>query len=112
MDSAKAMHEEKLLADARNSLLKHYSSKSTNQTAIILALAVAFFSVMGFYLNIQFTSNWQRILFLTLTVIPISFGVFRAAGRLISWGELAASIMCVRMLEEWETHERMKNGIT
>lgn len=103
-----------LVEDARNSLLAHYSSKSTNQTVIILGLAVVFFTVIQLIsalnlhaLNLQL--RWLGIPFLAFSLGLIIFLVTRAIGRLLYWGELASAVMLVK-LAEWDVIENLLNS--
>jgi len=93
-----------LVEDARNSLLAHYSSKSTNQTVIILGLAVVFFTVIQLIsaLNLHALNLQLRrlgIAFLTFSLELIMFLVIRAIGRLLYWGELASTVMLVSLAD-------------
>lgn len=88
-----------LVEDARNSLLAHYSSKSTNQTVIILGLAVVFFTVIQLSSTLNLQLRWLRIAFLTLSLGPIIFLVIRAIGRLLYWGDLAGAVILVDLAD-------------
>jgi hypothetical protein len=87
--------EKELIENARNSLLAHYSSKSTNQTAILVGLAIALFADIQVYINMSL--KWEGILFVVPTMGLIIFIGLRAICRLIGWGDLASSIMKVKM---------------
>jgi hypothetical protein len=89
--------EQNRIEDARNSLLAHYSSKSTNQTAILLGLAIVFFTVIQVALIIS--SKWERIWFLVLSAGFIIFIGTRAVGRLIAYGELATNVVHVKIAD-------------
>jgi len=90
--------EQNRIEDARNSLLAHYSSKSTNQTAILLGLAILFFADIQVAL-IMFPSKWERIWFLVLSAGCIIFIGMRAVGRLIAYGELATNVVHVKIAD-------------
>jgi hypothetical protein len=99
--------EEKLEADARNALLAHYSSKSTNETQILLGLAVAFFAAVQAYSAFVFPSTGVKIAVFTFILGFILFLVFRAIGRLVYWGGLADAIAFVGMLGEVVTQRNL-----
>jgi hypothetical protein len=89
-------------------LLQHFSSKSTNQTTIILTAALALFA---FFQTLQLAKDWPEwthpfyeILVLTLLL----FIALRACGRLILWGKLATLILVVKP----ENEEILAEGIS
>jgi hypothetical protein len=87
------------LEEARNSLLQHYSSKSTNQTVILLGLAVAFFTAIQAYSALDFLLRWEKIAFLVSVLAIIIFLLIRQVSRLIYWGELATASVIVEILD-------------
>jgi hypothetical protein len=101
--------EQRLVEDARNALLAHYSAKSTSQTAILVGLAVALFADVQAYiaLDISFRWEWERIAFLTVSVGLTTFFILRAISRLIYYGELASAITVVKMYEAEFTRKRL-----
>jgi hypothetical protein len=95
--------EKELEADARNALLAHFSSKSTNETAVLIGLAVAIFADFQAYDAFKFLLPWQKITFLTLSLGMLAFFVIRQLSRLISWGQVADAILIVKMQSSKET---------
>lgn len=95
--------EEKLEADARNALLAHYSSKSTNQTAVLIGLAVVMFADFQAYSALDLPQIWQKITFLTFSLGIIAFLLIRQLSRLIIWGKMADAVLCVKMASTEET---------
>jgi len=87
------------LEEARNSLLQHYSSKSTNQTAILLGLAIAFFTAIQAYSALDFLLRWEKIVFLVSALAIIIFLLIRQISRLITWGELATASTIVEIID-------------
>jgi hypothetical protein len=100
--------DEKLEADARNVLLAHFSSKSTNETTILIGLAVVFFADIQAYSAFNFPLIWQKITFLTLTLGIIAFFVIRQLSRLICWGQLADAVViaAIKSKEETDTWQK------
>jgi len=97
--------ERQLVQEARNALLKHYSAKSSNQTVILVTIAIALFS---FSQTVQYVNAWPSpltnlyyLVFLTL----ISFLTIRSLGRLFYWGQYAGLIFDVRMVSEKEVEK-------
>jgi hypothetical protein len=103
MEAKNARSEEEFEADARNVLLAHFSSKSTNETAILIGLAVVFFADIQIYSVFNLPLPWQRITFLTLSLGMLFFFVIRQLSRLISWGQVADAILIVKMKSSKET---------
>lgn len=90
----------------RNSLLQHFSSKSTNQTALLLGFAIA---LVSFSQTTQYVGRWPsllRNLYYLLFPTAFSYLFIRSLGRLFVWGRLADAILKVRMLEEEEIMKR------
>ena len=88
-----------LIEDARNALLSHYSSKSTNQTAVLLGLAIVFFADIQAYSALNMPPKWEQIVFLVPSVGLIIFVGMRAVGRLIVYGELATNVTHVKIAD-------------
>lgn len=97
--------DERLTQDARNVLLRHYSSKSTNQTAIILTLAIIFFSFVQALPYAEVLPNSLVNPFVVLFLAALSFLAIRALSRLFLWGKMAGTILYVRMLTKKELEE-------
>lgn len=97
--------DERLTQDARNVLLRHYSSKSTNQTAIILTLAIIFFTFVQASRYTEVLPNYPVNLLVVLFLAALSFLAIRALSRLFLWGKMAGTILYVRMLTEKELEE-------
>jgi hypothetical protein len=89
--------EKELEADARNALLAHYSSKSTNETAVLIGLAVVIFADFQAYSAFNFPQTWEKITFLIFTLEIIIFFIIRQVSKLITWGQFADAIVCVKM---------------
>lgn len=100
----------KLEADARNALLAHYSSKSTNETAVLIGLAVVIFADFQAYSALDFLQIWQKITFLTLSLGIIAFLIIRQLSRLIIWGKLADAVLCVKVASAGETETWLGKG--
>jgi hypothetical protein len=84
---------EQLENDARIALLNHYSSKSTNQTILLLTLAFIFVTFVQLALNMGVVKDY---------VLLAGFWAFaglgvRQFGRLLYWGELGTAITRVKM---------------
>jgi len=99
------MTEKQLEQDARIALLSHYSAKSTNQTIIILTIALVSLSFFGV---ISSDMPLRDYLLFSGFVALIYFGV-RAIGRLIIWGELGTTIIHVGMIGESEVERQLKS---
>lgn len=97
--------DERLTQDARNVLLRHYSSKSTNQTAIILTLGIIFFSFVQALPYTEVLPNFLVNPFVALFLAALSFLAIRALSRLFLWGKMAGTILYVRMLTKKELEE-------
>jgi len=98
--------DKRLTQDARNVLLRHYSSKSTNQTAIILTLGIIFFSFIQALRYVEAFPNWAASLIVVLILPTLMFLTIRALSRLFVWGKIAGTVLYVRMLN----FEELKNG--
>jgi hypothetical protein len=105
-ESHECNKRQEFIKDARNSLLAHYSSKSTNQTAVLLGLAVAFFADVQVALNISL--KWAKIAFLVYSVTLIVLIGIRAIGRLIMYGELASGVTQTRLATTNVTNDRLR----
>jgi uncharacterized membrane protein len=90
--SEQQRHVEKIVEDARNALLAHFSAKSTAQTAVLVGLAVTLFADFQAYSALRLPYAWQRITFLTFTLGAIIFFILHAIGRLMFYGELATQV--------------------
>lgn len=107
--------EDEVIAEARNCLLTHFSSKSTNQTAILVGLAVAFFADIQAYDALHFPLNCERITFLTVSLGIIIFFVTYAIRRLIYWGQMASAVIRVEAKNEdddfkkWMESQKLKS---
>ena len=89
-------NQEQLKQDARIALLEHYSSKSTNQTIIILTIALVFFTFLG-VLPSDFPS---RDYFLIIAFGGMLWLAVRAVGRLNYWSEHSDAILYIDALNE------------
>jgi hypothetical protein len=107
MEAKNGSSQQELEADARNALLAHFSSKSTNETAILIGLAVVFFADIQIYSVFNLPLIWQKITFLTLSLGMLAFFVIRQLSRLISWGQVADAILIVKMQSSEETKTRL-----
>jgi hypothetical protein len=97
--------KEQLEQDARIALLAHYSSKSTNQTIIILTIALVSLSFIG----VTSSDNPVRdYLLISGFCIFLYFGL-RAIGRLIIWGQLGTAIIHVGMIAEKEVKRELQS---
>ena len=103
--------DENLEADARNSLLAHFSSKSTNQTAVLIGLAVVFFADIQAYSAFNLPLIWEKITFLTLTLGIIAFFVIRQLSRLICWAQQADAVIIVEMKSKDETKTWLEKNL-
>lgn len=103
-------NEDELIAEARNCLLTHFSSKSTNQTAILLGLAVAFFADIQAYNVLGLPLLWEQIAFLTVSLGAIIFFVIRAVGRLVYWGLMAGIVFRVKAADNNDVIEWLNVG--
>jgi hypothetical protein len=99
MNAKNGDDDRNLVEDARNALLAHFSSKSTNQTVVILGLAVVFFAVIQSIGALNLQLRWLRIAFLTFSLGLVIFFVIRAIGRLLLWGELAGAVIRVNLAD-------------
>lgn len=97
--------DERLTQDARNVLLRHYSSKSTNQAAITLTLAIIFFSFVQALPYTEVLPNDLVNPFVALFLATLSFLAIRALSRLFLWGKMVGTILHVRMLTKKELEE-------
>ena len=93
-------NDPKLVEDARNALLAHYSSKSSNEAQILLGLAVALFALIQAYSVFSFLPVFLRNASLTWGLGIIAYLIIRQTGRIVYWGELADAIMLVGMVNE------------
>ena len=96
--------------DARNALVAHYSSKSSNEAQILLGLAVALFALIQAYSAFSFLPVFLRNASLTWGVGIIAYLIIRQTGRIVYWGELADAIMLVGMVREDVVNQAL-NGI-
>lgn len=115
MEVKNGSNEQKdLEEDARNALLAHYSSKSTNQTSIILGLAIVFFTFVQIALALDFPVRWQTILFVISGLGFFVFFVIRAMSRLIHWGNLASAILSVQIkskeIDDWIAKHKLEEN--
>jgi hypothetical protein len=95
--------EKELLENARNALLQHYSSKSSNESQIILGLSVAFFAVITTYSIYINKLDFQplfiiNVFFIIVLAIIIVFVIY-AIARLIYWGKMASALMRLKAFE-------------
>lgn len=91
--------------DARYALLDHCSSKSTNQTTMLLGLAVAFLTIVELNNALSLPFKWQGSVVLGVFLGLLMMGVTRQIGRLLYWGEFATAVMYVRPANEQETEK-------
>ncbi|MGA3192885.1 MAG: hypothetical protein ABSD73_10310 [Candidatus Bathyarchaeia archaeon] len=112
MKTQNEVDDPNLAADARNSLLAHYSSKSTNETTILLGLAVAFFADVQTYNAFSFVPEWLRIVFLISSLGVIAYLVIRQTSRLVYWGELTTAILIVGMFDLKPIEDDLKKTLT
>jgi hypothetical protein len=103
MGAKNGRSEEEFEADARNALLAHFSSKSTNETAILIGLAIAIFADFQAYSAFNLPLPWQNITFLTFSLGTLFFFVIRQLSRLISWGQQADAVIIAEMKSSEET---------
>ena len=103
--------ESALIEDARNSLLQHFSSKSTNQTAVLMGLAIASFTVIQTYSVLKFQFDFEGVAFLTASLGLIIFLIIRAIGRLVYWGELAGAIHLMQIQDSNEIQQRLNEWL-
>lgn len=99
--------KDSLVQEARSSLLAHYSSKSSNETAVLLGLSVAFFATIQAYGTFDFPLPWIKVTIFTFILGFIFFLAFRQVGRLVYWGELANAITVVDMLGKGVTRHNL-----
>jgi hypothetical protein len=85
--------------DARNALVAHYSSKSSNEAQILLGLAVALFALIQAYSVFSFLPVFLRNASLTWGLGIIAYLIIRQTGRIVYWGELADAITVVGMVK-------------
>jgi len=95
------MTEKQLEQDARIALLAHYSSKSTNQTIIILTIALVFFTFLG----VVPSTFPYRDYFLILAFGGSLWIVMRAIGRLLYWSEHGDAILSIAPLNVLEAED-------
>lgn len=84
---------------ARNALLQHFSSKSSNQATIILTVGLLFFA---FVQTLQFVGNlpvYIRIFYEIGFPWFLSLLAFHAVDRVSYFGELATAIILVKMID-------------
>jgi len=93
-------NDPKLVEDARNALLAHYSSKSSNEAQILLGLAVALFALIQAYSVFSFLPVFLRNASLTWGLGIIAYLIIRQTGRIVYWGELADAISLVGMIKK------------
>lgn len=95
-------NDERLEQEARLALLAHYSSKSTNQTILLLTLALAGVTYAQLIMNISEIRDYLLILGLGFTV----YFIIRQMGRLMYWSAHAEGIMLVKLseLKDANTH--------
>jgi len=107
-----ATEDDKLEQEARIALLQHYSSKSSNQATIILSLALAFLTFVQTVQYVPKTFQYLPIdlknLYICLFLWIFVFLVIRQVGRVFLWGELASSILFVKMLDESKAVQQMQ----
>jgi len=109
MSSENQLDEKRLVQESRNALLRHYSSKSTNQTAVLITLSIALFS---FFETIRYVEAWPsllRNLYYLAFLTTFSFLIIRSLGRLFYWGQLASLIIYVKMASEKEVEEYLSS---
>ena len=97
--------DERIVQDARNILLRHYSSKSTNQTVILLTLAIIFFSFVQAFQYVKILPKFLENLLIVSILTALSFLTIRALSRLFLWAKMAGTIRYVRMLNKKGTRE-------
>jgi len=110
MEAKNGRSEEEFEADARNALLAHFSSKSTNETAILIGLAIAIFADFQAYSAFNLPLPWQKITFLTFSLGIIAFFVVRQLSRLICWGQMADAVLIVEMKSKEETARALEEN--
>lgn len=114
MNAQQKINEDSAIEDARSALLAHYSSKSSNETAILLGLAVAFFATVQAYIEFKDFLLVGKATIFTVILGFMLFLTLRQVGRLVYWGELASAITVVDMLGENVTQynlDRIKNEL-
>ena len=97
--------EQQLEQDARIALLSHYSSKSTNQTIIILTIALGFLT----FAQLMSSAGELRDYLLIGGIGFFIYFVFRQSGRLIIWGEFGTAIVHVDMIDKSETEKQLES---
>jgi hypothetical protein len=111
MEVKNGSNEQKdLEEDARNALLAHFSSKSTNQIAILLGLALLVFADFQAYGVFNLSLMWQKITFLTFSLGTIAFFFTRQLSRLICWGQMADAVLIVEMKSKKETETHLRES--
>ncbi len=92
--------------EARNELLQHFSSKSSNQAITILSVVLVFFAWVESLQYVGAIQNlWLKALWYVLPLELIFFVCLRAIGRLFFWGISADAIIRVKMKETSEYSE-------
>lgn len=107
MSSENPLDEKRLVQEARNALFQHYSSKSTNQTGILIALSVALFSFSQTIRHIEVWSSLLRNLYYLAFLTAFSFLIIRSLGRLFCWGKMAELIISAKMVSEEDAKENL-----
>lgn len=98
--------KEQLEQDARIALLAHYSSKSTNQTIIILTIGLVSLSFIGV---ISADNPLRDYLLISAFCVFLYFGL-RAIGRLINYGQLGTAIIHIGMIAEKEVTRELQSS--
>jgi hypothetical protein len=103
------------LTETRKSLLEYYTSKSNNQTIIILTGAIVFFTACQVVIALVGESFSKTIIGIVIIVVLFSWIFIRQMGRLMMWSALSSIILNVGTVDEKETSnaltEEQKYGI-
>jgi hypothetical protein len=80
------------IEDAKRTLFEHWTSKSTNQTSMLLGYSVALFTLFQAYSVLPIPLKFQNM-WLTGGFVIIFCLAIRSIGRLVYWGGLATAMV-------------------
>jgi len=100
--------DDKLVEEARKTVLQHSSSKSTLQVTILLSLAVAFFTFIQTISLFEKLNSLFLCLFYSFVFTAFTFITIRAFGRLIYWGQMAGLAERIKIIPEEDLRKELE----
>jgi len=108
MGSPEVSIEPQLEMEARNTLLQHFSSKSTNQTTLLLSYVIAVFTFLQASPILMDALGWIYKVISAFVVWVFACAIIRSIGRLVDWGKHADAVLLVKMLDTSKSEKIMK----